>query len=86
MPILAVSLDNGAPSMRTVQLRTARLVRGVLCDVWADNSLQLCMVERVNPDGSLRVRRLPAMPARSGSAAPLTGETSDSTDQLAGDV
>ena len=64
MPILAVSLDNGAPSMRTVQLRTARLVRGVLCDVWANNSLQLCVVERVDPDGSITVRRLPAIPAK----------------------
>ena len=63
MPILAVSLDNGALSMRTVQLRTASLVPGVLCEVWADDGLQLCVVERVHPDGSFSFRRLPAMPA-----------------------
>lgn len=62
MPILLVSLNNEAPSWRTVQLRTAKLIPGILCEVWADNRLQLCVVQSVNPDGSLSARPLPAMP------------------------
>jgi hypothetical protein len=63
MPILSVALNGETPSMRTVQLRTAKLMPGVLCEVWADEHLQLCLVEHVNADGSVSVRRLPSMPA-----------------------
>lgn len=60
MPILQVSLDGDSPTMRTIQLRTAKLAPGVLCEVWADDRMQLCMVERVHDDGSISARRLPA--------------------------
>ena len=62
MPILAISIDGESPSMRTVQQRTARLIPGVLCEVWADERLQLCLVERVDRD-LVSVRRLPGQKA-----------------------
>ena len=63
MPILSVSLNGEHPTMRTVQFRTSKLVPGVLCEVWADERMQLCVVDRIKPDGSISARRLPAMPA-----------------------
>jgi hypothetical protein len=60
MPILSVSLNNETPSMRTVLLRTPKLIPGVLCEVWVDDRLQLCVVDRVEADGSVSARRLPA--------------------------
>ena len=59
MPVLSVSLDGGAPTMRTVQLRTQKLTPGVLCEVWADERMQLCVVDFVRVDGSFGARRLP---------------------------
>ena len=59
MPIVPVSLNGEKPTMRTVQKRTKQLTSGVLCDVWADERLQLCLIERVNDDGSIVVRPLP---------------------------
>lgn len=43
MPILPVALDGEKPSLRTIQLRTQRLVSGVLCEVWADERMHLCL-------------------------------------------
>ena len=64
MPVVAVSFDrNERPSMRTVQLRTPALLVGVLCEVWADERMHLCVVQSVNSDGSMRVRRLPEPPS-----------------------
>lgn len=59
MPVLSVSLDGGMPDMRTVQPRTPKITPGVLCEVWADERMQLCVVDRVNADGSIAARRLP---------------------------
>ena len=63
MPIIPVSLPvsfgGEAPAMRTVQKRTPQLSAGVLCEVWADERFQLCLVDRINADGSIVVRRLP---------------------------
>ena len=63
MPIVPVSLNGESPSMRTVLLRTGKLVAGVLCEVWANERIHLCLVERVNADGSIVVRPLPDLPA-----------------------
>lgn len=64
MPIVAVSLNGERPAMRTVELRTPTLVTGVLCEVWADEGMELCVVERVNSDGSFTVKRLPGPATR----------------------
>jgi hypothetical protein len=63
MPIVSVSLDGETPTTRTIQLRTPKLRPGVLCEVWADEEMQLCIVESVNADGSIAARRLPAPPS-----------------------
>jgi hypothetical protein len=69
MPVLSVSLDGDMPNMRTVQPRTAKITAGVLCEVWADERLQLCIVDRVNADGSIAARRLPRGPVGETDAA-----------------
>ena len=69
MPIFSVSLNGGTPSLRTVQLRTTKLVPGVLCEVSTDEGMQLCVVERVNGDDSVSVRSLPG-PSHDTSARP----------------
>lgn len=61
MPIVPVSLDGETPSMRRVQKRTPHLSSGVLCEVWVDEELQLCLIDRVNEDGSIAARRLPRL-------------------------
>jgi hypothetical protein len=63
MPVLSVSLDGGSSTMRTVQLRTAKLAPGVLCEVMENERLLLCEVLRVNRDGSFTARRLPEPPS-----------------------
>jgi hypothetical protein len=62
MPIVPVSLNGESPTMRTVQPRTSKLQPGVLCEVWADNQMHLCIVESTNSDGSIKVRELPEAP------------------------
>lgn len=62
MPIVPVSLDGETPTMRTVQMRTPKLRPGVLCEVWADERMQLCIVESVDMDGGIAARRLPEPP------------------------
>lgn len=62
MPVVSVSLDGQTPTMRTVQLRTPKLRPGVLCEVWADEQMQLCLVESVKDDGAITARRLPPPP------------------------
>jgi hypothetical protein len=63
VPILPVSLNGERPSMRTVQLRTGKLTVGVLCEVWADGRMHLCLIEHVNADGSFVARSLPNPPS-----------------------
>ncbi len=62
MPIVPVSLDDDVPKMRTVIPRTAQIRTGALCEVWADERMQLCLVESVGKDGAIVVRRLPDPP------------------------
>lgn len=62
MPIIHVSLDRARATTRTVQFRTSRVRAGVLCEVWLDDEMELCLVDRVNEDGSIEVRRLPPAP------------------------
>jgi hypothetical protein len=64
MPVLSVSLDGGTPSMRIVEPRTPKLAPGVLCEVWADERMRLCVVISVE-GGTIAVRRLPEIPANS---------------------
>ena len=59
MPILSVSLDGQPPTMRTVQPRTTNLKAGALCEVWADEQMQLCLVDEIHDDGAIVARRLP---------------------------
>jgi hypothetical protein len=63
VPILPVCLNGKNATMRTVQLRTRALIPGVLCEVWAEEGMQLCLIERVNADGSFVARPLPAPPS-----------------------
>jgi hypothetical protein len=69
MPVLLISLNGGTPTMRTVQQRTAKLTAGVLCEVWADERMQLCIVDRINVDGSITAR---VLPAAADGASPTT--------------
>jgi hypothetical protein len=70
VPIVPVSLKNGeAPSPRTIELRTPKLTRGVLCDVLVDERMQLCIVDRVYDDGAVCVRLLPDAPIEEGVPA-----------------
>jgi hypothetical protein len=62
MPVISVSLNGDVPSMRTVLLRTAQLAPGVLCEVWAFDQMQLCVVERIAADGAITVSCLPQSP------------------------
>ena len=62
MPIMPVSLNGNPPSIRTVECRTPEVLPGALCEIWADEGVLLCVVERINTDGSITVRPLPAAP------------------------
>ena len=59
MPIVLVSVNGEPPAHRTVDFRTSKPKAGTLCEVWADDRMQLCMIERTVP--TLVVRRLPEM-------------------------
>ena len=59
MPVARVSLDGEAPTTCTVELRTAALRPGVLCDIRVDEQMQLCVVESIGADGAITARRLP---------------------------
>lgn len=56
---MPVSFHGETPALRTVQKRTSHLSPGVLCEVWADEGSRLCLVDRINDDGSIVVRPLP---------------------------
>ena len=62
MPTLPVSLDGDATRIRTVEYLAQELMRGVLCEVLANEGEWLCVVESINADGSIVARRLPAAP------------------------
>src|SRR5688572_21822880 len=59
LPILSVTLDGEQPTMRTVHPRTTTIKSGVLCEIWVDERMQLCVVDSVGDDGSITARRLP---------------------------
>jgi hypothetical protein len=67
MPILLVSLDAEGPAYRTVELRTPTLSCGVLCEVWIDDHMELCVVDQTLP--YLMVRRLPELKTTRANAS-----------------
>ena len=62
MLVVQVSVDGDSPVDRAIESRTHNLIRGVLCEVWSDEGMRLCVVERVDEDGCVAVRCLPCPP------------------------
>jgi hypothetical protein len=62
MLVVQVSVDGDSPVDRAIESRTHNLIPGVLCEVWSDEGMRLCVVERIDEDGCVAVRRLPCPP------------------------
>ena len=62
MLVVPVSVNGDSPVDRAIESRTHNLIPGVLCEVWADEGMRLCVVERIDEDGCVAVRRLPCPP------------------------